>query len=277
VGILVIGRVNATVTGNVLSGGGPVGHIARNGMQLSDGATGRVAENQVSGHSYTGADVATGILVAGGPLYNLALVREAVIESNTLTDNDIGIYLSQAEADGSGPVTPTLNEVKGNTLSSGAVTNGYVFQAAIADFGGGNLITSNLITGLGYEPATQPGATFDVDVVAGAASQVAFLTSPAVVVAEACSGRVVVQSQDAKGNLVQPAQTTFDLMATGAAASGLLFYSDADCTQPLTTVELGSPQAEAAFHFKAVQVGTASLVVSNGSLSGSLEQTIRGP
>jgi hypothetical protein len=277
VGVLVIGLVNATVTGNVLDGGGPVGHIARTGVQLSDGATGRVADNQVSGHSYTGADVATGILLAGGPFYNLALVREAVIEGNTLTDNDIGIYLSQAEADGSGPVNPTLNRVVGNTLRSDAVTNGYVFQAAIADFGGGNLISSNLISGIGYDPATQPDATFDVDVVADTASQVVFLSPAAAVAAGSCSGRVLVQSQDAKGNLVNPAQPTFTLTASGAAASGLLFYADAACTQPITTVELSSPQAEAAFHFKAVQAGTASLSVSNGSLSGSQERTIGGP
>jgi hypothetical protein len=275
VGIVVIGRVNATVTDNVLNGGGPVSHIARNGVQLSDGATGQVAANQISGHSYTGADVATGILVAGGPYYNQALTREALIEGNTLTNNDIGIYLSQAEADGSGPVTPTRIRVIGNTLRNDAVTNGYVFQAAISDYGGGNLISSNAITGAGYDPATQPGATFDVDVVAEAASRVVFLSPPEEVTAQACSGRVVVQSQDAKGNLVKPAQPTFQLVASGAAAPGLLFYSDAACQQAISTVELLSAQAEAGFYFKAVQTGTASLRVSNGSLSGSQERTIR--
>jgi len=277
VGILVIGRVNATLTGNVLNGGGPVSHIARNGMQLSDGATGRVTGNQIAGHSYTGEDVATGILVAGGSFYNQALSRDGVIENNTLTNNDIGIYLSQLEADGSGPVTPTRIRVVGNTLSNDAVTNGYVFQAGIADYGGGNIISSNAISGLGYDPATQPEATFDVDVVAEAESKVAFLTPPEVVAAQACSGRVVVQSQDAKGNLVKPAQTTFNLVASGAAASGLVFYADVGCQQPITTVDLGSAQAEAAFYFKAVQTGTASLSVSNGSLSGLQERTIRGP
>ncbi len=276
-GIVLTGRVNATVLGNVLSGGGPVSHIVRNGIQLSDGATGRVAGNQISGHSYTGADVATGILVAGGPYYNQALSRDGVIESNILTSNDIGIYLSQAEADGSGPVTPTLIRVVDNTLSHDAVTNGYVYQAAIADFGGGNTISSNAISGAGYDRATQPGATLDVDVTAGAESQVAFLTPPEAVAAQACSGRVVVQSQDAKGNLVKPAQATFSLAASGAAASGLVFYSDAGCQQPVTTVDLGSSQAEAAFYFKAAQAGTVSLSVSNGSLSGMQERTVAGP
>jgi hypothetical protein len=276
VGVVIIGKVTATVSNNVLNGGGPVGHIARNGIQLSDGATGRVEENQVSGHSYTGADVATGILVMGGPYYNQALSREGVIEGNTLMNNDIGIYLSQADADGNGPATPTRIRVVGNTLSHDAVTNGYVFQAAISDFGGGNIISANAISGPGYDPATQPGATFDVDVVAETESQVAFLTPSDVVAAQACSGRVVVQSQDAKGNLVKPAQTTFNLSASGTAAPGLVFYSDAGCQQPITTVNLGTGQAEAAFYFKAVQPGTASLTVSNGSVSGQREQTISG-
>jgi hypothetical protein len=277
VGILVIGKVNATITGNVVNGGGPVSHIARNGMQLSDGATGRVTGNQVSGHSFTGADVATGILVAGGPYYNQALSRDGVIEGNILTNNDIGVYLSQIEADGSPPVAPTRIQVVGNTLSNDAVTNGYVFQAGISDYGSGNIISSNVISGPGYDPATQPGATFDVDVLADAESQVAFLTAPEPVAAQACSGRVVVQSQDAKGNLVKPAQTLFNLAASGAAAPGFVFYSDAGCQQAITTVDLGSPQAEAVFYFKAVRTGTVSITVSNGSLSGLQERTISGP
>jgi hypothetical protein len=277
VAVLAIGRVDVTIADNVLSGGGPVDHIARNGIQLSDGATGQVTGNQVSGHSYTGADIGTGILVAGGAFYNQALTREALIEGNTLTNNDIGIYLSQAEADGSGPVTPTRIQVLGNTLSNDAVTNGFPYQAAIADFGGGNIISSNLISGAGYDPATQPDATFDVSVVADVPSRVAFLSPPEEVAAQTCSARVVVQSQDVKGNLVKPAQPSFTLMASGAAASGLTFYADPACTQPITTVALASAQAEAGFYFKAIETGTASLVVSNGSLSGSQERTIRGP
>ena len=276
VGIVVIGKVNATITGNTLDGGGPVSHIARNGIQLSDGATGRVTGNQAFGHSFTGADVATGILVAGGPYYAQAFSREGLIEGNTLTNNDIGIYLSQAETDGSGPVTPTRIRVLGNTLSNDAVTNGYVFQAGIADFGGGNIISSNEISGLGYDPDTQPEATFDVDVVAEAASRVAFLSEAAVVASGECSGRVVVQSQDAKGNLVKPAQSTFTLASSGAASSGMVFYSDPGCQQAITTVDLSSSQAEAGFYFRAAQPGTASITVSNGSVSGAQERTIGG-
>jgi hypothetical protein len=277
-GILVAGRVEATIDGNVVTGAGPVGHIARNGVQLSDGATGVVTRNQVSGHSYTGGEVATGILVAGGPLFGIALVRDATIQGNTLTDNDIGIYLAQGEADGSGPATPTRLQVIENTLASGAVTNGLPYQAGIADLGGGNMLHSNSFSGAGYDPATQPGSTFHVDVVARAASQVVFLTSPQVAVAGGCSGRVVVQGQDAGGNLVKPEPAAFTLMASGGAATGLTFHADPACEgAALGTVELATPEAAGAFYFKAASPGTVTLAVSNGSLSGSQEQTVLAP
>ncbi|HYH95152.1 right-handed parallel beta-helix repeat-containing protein [Hyalangium sp.] len=279
VGILVAGRVDATVTENTVTGSGPVAHIAQNGMQLSDGATGRVTGNQVSGHSYTGSsDVASGILVAGGPYYGIALVKDALIQGNTLAGNDVGISLSQAEADGSGLATATRIRVFDNTVRNNAVTNGYPYQAGISDLGTGNLIHSNTITGAGYDPATQPGATFDVDVVAGAASQVAFLTPEREVATGLCSGKVVVQSQDVKGNLSKPALAVFDLAASGTAAPGLTFHSEPGCGGPsISTVELSTPEAAATFYFKAEEAGAVTLTVSNGLLSGSQAQTVSGP
>lgn len=273
-GILVAGSVDATVADNVVTGAGPVAHIAQNGLQLSDGATGQVTGNQVSGHSYAGGnDVATGILVAGGPYFGIAWVRDALIRGNTLTGNDIGIYLDQAEADGSAPAEPTRIQVLDNTLRNDAVTNSYPYQAAIADLGGGNTIHSNVITGAGYDPATQPGATFDVDVVAGPASRLVFLTPPREAVIGACSERVVVQSQDVSGNLSRPAAATFNLTAQGAAAAGLALYADPGCEGPeIDTVNLSTPEAAAAFYFRATQGGALTIQVSNGTLSGSQVQ-----
>jgi hypothetical protein len=274
VGIVVAGRVNATVADNVVTGAGPVAHIAQNGVQLSDGATGQVTGNQVSGHSYNGgAGVATGILVAGGPYFGIAWVREALIQGNTLMGNDIGIYLDQAEADGSAPVESTRIQVLDNSLRNGAVTNGYPYQAAIADLGGGNTIHSNVIIGAGYDPATQPGATFDVDMVAGPASQVVFLTPPRGVVAGGCSGKVVVQSQDVKGNLSKPTPAAFNLTAQGAVAAGLTFYADPGCVGPsISSVNLSTPEAAAAFYFRAEHRGALTIHVSNGTLSRSQDQ-----
>ena len=61
-GILANGSVNATILNNVVTGAGPVGYIAQNGIQVAFGGTGLVRGNTVSGNSYTGPDVACGLL-----------------------------------------------------------------------------------------------------------------------------------------------------------------------------------------------------------------------
>ncbi|MCP3136870.1 right-handed parallel beta-helix repeat-containing protein [Pyxidicoccus sp. QH1ED-7-1] len=275
VGILGSGRVDVTVEGNTVEGGGPKATIARNGIQLSYGATGRVTGNTVTGHSYTGPRfTASGILVAGGPLYDAPLCQGVVIRDNTLADNDVGINLSQAEAD-YGPPEPTRLEVVENTLSSAAVTNGYPYQAAISDLGGANVISRNRISGAGYDPATQPGITFDVDVVAEEATRVVFLTPSREVTAGACSGALVVQSQDALGNLSALAAPTLVLDAGGA--EGVTFYGDAACTEKLAGSELvlEGAQREAVFYFQATQPGALTVTVTGDSISAQQAQTVR--
>jgi hypothetical protein len=272
-GILAVGAVEVAISDNTVDAKGPVTHIARNGIQVSFGARGRVSGNTVSANAYTGptADtVSAGILVTGGSYFGASspLVTDLAIEGNTLVDNDIGIYLSQLEGSaGDAPSTPTRIRVAGNTLRS-AVASNPSYQAAIADYGTANVITSNVISGAGYDPATVPDHTFTVDVVAvGPASVLAFLTPAYDVAMGACSGKVTVQSQDSAGNLV-PASGTFSVAATGPAASGLAFHADPACSgSALSTVDLSNPQAEATFYFKSSTAGTATVAVSGGTLS----------
>ena len=55
-GMALIGAgLTATVTGNTVTGSGPTGVIAQNGIQVSDEATGTVDGNTVSNNSYTGS------------------------------------------------------------------------------------------------------------------------------------------------------------------------------------------------------------------------------
>ncbi len=61
-GILVNGSVNGTIRTNVVTGAGPVDNIAQNGIQVGFGGTGLIRGNTVSGNSYTGPDVACGLL-----------------------------------------------------------------------------------------------------------------------------------------------------------------------------------------------------------------------
>lgn len=163
-GIVVNGNVDATISGNVVTGAGPIGYIAQNGIQVGYGARASVMRNLVTGNAYTGARwVSGGILVVGGPGYGGDFCVNTRIVGNTLEDNDVGVYVSQYEADFSAPTRATNIKVVNNLITSSAVTNGYVYQAGVSDVGNNDKIIGNTIAGAGYDPATLPGSTFDVD------------------------------------------------------------------------------------------------------------------
>ena len=61
-GILANGSVVATILSNTVTGAGPIGYIAQNGVQVGFGGSGLVKANTISGNSYTGPDLACGIL-----------------------------------------------------------------------------------------------------------------------------------------------------------------------------------------------------------------------
>lgn len=79
-GILANGSVAATITGNTVTGAGAVNYIAQNGIQVGFGATAIVHDNSVSGNSYTGPDVACGVL-----MFQADGVKSS---KNTLFDNE---------------------------------------------------------------------------------------------------------------------------------------------------------------------------------------------
>jgi parallel beta-helix repeat protein len=166
-GITVNGSVSATITNNAVTGQGPVNYIAQNGIQVGYGAKATVSGNTVTGNAYTGAslDSSGGILVVGGPCFGLAYTVGLSIMKNTVTNNDIGVWLFNATGtypDCVATTTKTNNAVKFNTISNGAVTNtsGYSvtpacgYQVGIADVGHKDLIVNNTISGLGYTPQT---------------------------------------------------------------------------------------------------------------------------
>jgi hypothetical protein len=102
-GIAVVG---ASATGSVhdctVTGYGPATFIAMNGIQISNGASGSVLHNQVSGCSYTGSSWASsGILVYGA-------LSPIVTEHNTVTECQIGInYINTGGTIDSNGVTNT--------------------------------------------------------------------------------------------------------------------------------------------------------------------------
>jgi hypothetical protein len=174
-GIIVNGSASRVdIEQNRVIGLGPVSFIAQNGIQVAYGAKARVRQNFVTGNSYTGSNLASsgGILVVGGGCFASDLVTDLDIEQNVALNNDVGIWLFQAEAGcASPPTTPTKIDVSNNSVFNNAINNttgngptqGY--QAGIADTGNGDVIKRNDVCGLGYTPpGTASAALFDIDV-----------------------------------------------------------------------------------------------------------------
>ena len=164
-GITVNGNVSATIANNTVTGQGPVNYIAQNGIQVGYGAEATVTENTVTGNVYSGPNQASsgGILVVGGPFFDSPgfispYTVGLKITRNTLTNNDVGVFLFNADTNGLAPASRTKNFVKFNAITNDAVTNttgqnatcGY--QAGISDVGTKDLIVNNEISGAGYTP-----------------------------------------------------------------------------------------------------------------------------
>jgi hypothetical protein len=166
-GITINGNVSATIANNTVNGEGAVDYIAQNGIQIGYGAQATVTENTVTGNAYSGPNNASsgGILVVGGPAFNSPgfispYTVGLKITRNTLTNNDVGVFLFNADETFVAPASRTNNSVKFNIITNGAVTNttgdsmspacGY--QAGISDVGTRDLIVNNSISGIGYTP-----------------------------------------------------------------------------------------------------------------------------
>lgn len=85
-GIVANGDVAVTIKENIVSGAGPVNYIAQNGIQVGFGATGTVADNEVSGNWYTGAYwTAAGLLAYA--------VDGVIVKENLSVNNQVGVYI----------------------------------------------------------------------------------------------------------------------------------------------------------------------------------------
>lgn len=152
---------NVVVSGNTVNGEGPVSYTAQNGIQFGFGSSGSAMKNTVTGNSYIGTSTASGgILVVGGDCYGGPLTTGIQVVQNIVRNNDVGVWLSNIEAD---CITPPSNQtnikVVNNTISNDACTNGY--QAGVSDQGNNDKIINNTISGIGY--ATPCGFAVDAD------------------------------------------------------------------------------------------------------------------
>ncbi|HLY85727.1 MAG TPA: right-handed parallel beta-helix repeat-containing protein [Gaiellaceae bacterium] len=164
-GITAVNGSSVTISGNTVTGQGPVTYIAQNGIEVGSGASATVSGNTVSDNAYSGTNDASlgGILVFGGPCFGSAYTTGVSVTTNTLTNNDVGIFLYNADATclATSP-TKTQNKAVNNTITNSNTTNvsgnGYPngYQAGISDFGNKDNIVNNKISGDGYNPLFQP-------------------------------------------------------------------------------------------------------------------------
>ncbi len=106
-----------SVTGSVVTGIGPTGLIAQNGIQYYGAAAGTISTDTVSADSYTGNSTeATGLLLCD--------LGSLTVTNNTVSASDIDAYLC---SDGSGPVAGTWTVTGNNTshATPGGVSAGY--------------------------------------------------------------------------------------------------------------------------------------------------------
>ncbi len=181
--------VNVTITDNVVTGQGEVTYIAQNGIQVGYGANASVMRNTVTGNEYTGENNASsgGIVVVGGALYGdcpdglsdggtvpCPYTVNTRIVQNTVRQNDVGVYLSNADAGFGLPASATNIKVVNNVLSKLDVSNisGCLYpnpyQAGVSDVGNNDKIIANSISGSGYadnnaSTSTTCSGTYSID------------------------------------------------------------------------------------------------------------------
>lgn len=162
-GIVTNGQgAQAIISENNVTGVGATPLIAQNGIQVGYGASASVMRNKVSNNSYSGTSAASGgILVVGGSGYGAdSYTVNTKINDNVLTNNDVGVYLSNLDTDYLAPSTATNIKVVNNTISNETCTNNY--QAGVSDVGNNDKIINNSVSGNGY--LAPCGVTIDADV-----------------------------------------------------------------------------------------------------------------
>ena len=179
-GIVANGQgVNIAITDNVVTGQGRVTYIAQNGIQVGYGASASVMRNTVTGNAYSGINNASsgGILVVGGAGYGACPdgnpcpypVNTRIIQ-NTVSESDVGVYLSNLDVNFNPPATATNIKTVNNVLTNSLFSNvsgcnfpvGY--QAGVSDVGNNDKIINNSISGLGYADVNAAGCgTFSID------------------------------------------------------------------------------------------------------------------
>jgi hypothetical protein len=165
--------VSVNITNNVVIGDGHVTSIAQNGIQVAFGASSNsLSGNYVYGNSYRGdpgdGSSSGGILIAGGAAFSACPPVDAPcdyvvgiqIRDNTLFANDVGVFVFNADDNGTASSIPT-NIVVARNVIYGDICYNKVLQAGVSDVGNSDRILRNTIYGPGYLTCAS-GTTIDI-------------------------------------------------------------------------------------------------------------------
>jgi hypothetical protein len=103
-----------------------------------------------------------------------------------------------------------------------------------------------------------------------------FTSPPGDVVAGTCS-TVQFESQDAQGNAAPVTAATGVALAASPADPGFKFYSDADCTTEVTSVNLAAGASGGSFRFKSTKSGTFAVTLTAPGFTGSSQDETINP
>jgi hypothetical protein len=119
--------VSADIDGNNVTGSGPVNYIAQNGIQVSNGATANVHNNDVSQNDYSPSTVsAVGVLILDAGTVSGS--------SNNVHDNMENVFVQNS----------ALTTFNGNTITNARDTGVFVFGSSNGTYDN-NFVTGNAI------------------------------------------------------------------------------------------------------------------------------------
>lgn len=164
-GIVANGQATqVTISENTVTGSGHVTFIAMNGIQVGYGAAATVTKNDVSGNSFIGypgdGSASGGIIVVGGDCYGGNLTTGVQIVQNTVSNNDVGVYLSNLDAACAAPAEQTNVKVVNNTITNDQCFN-TSYIAAVSDVGNNDKIINNRISGYSCQTVYNAGNAID--------------------------------------------------------------------------------------------------------------------
>lgn len=173
-------------------------------------------------------------------------------------------------------VTYQLSGITSSVYSDSGCTNAISNQNVSSGNSFNAYFKSNL-SGSATLRISAPGITFadQTEVVAaGAPNKLAFTTASLTVNSGQCSGAVgpvTVQVQDLLGNSSGVASASSFLLS----GAGYTFYSDASCTNTISTINISAGAHTASFYFKKLSAGSANLTVGmTGFSSVNQSQTV---